>query len=136
MIDVVFQLVIFLMLANDLTRRDLVDLELAGAPHSREDGQAPGRVTVNLLAGPTGAPPAIRIRGEAVDLEGLRRALAAARTGEEPPGILLRADRRTPWLHVQAVLQACAGRGVEVHRVEFATTDGTPGPVAGRGGAR
>ena len=128
MIDVVFQLIIFLMMANDMTRRDLADMDLPFAPRGLEDAAAPGRLTVNLLRAPAGGPPRLLFRGRAADMEGLRLLLREHRTGSTgSPRVLIRADRGTPWLHVQHVMQACADPAVDVSGLEFATTGHAPG---------
>ena len=49
----------------------------------------------------------------------------------EPPGgpgapseifVLVRADKATPWQHVQYVMQECAQPGVAIYKMQFATT--------------
>ena len=133
MIDVVFQLVIFLMMANDMTRREIAELELPAAATSTEDSPSEGRLTVNLLPGPADRPPSLLLRGEVTDIAGLEAALRvhlASRGGGAPPSILLRADRTCPWRHVQLVLQACAGREIEIRRVAFAAV--APAIAAGK----
>ena len=130
MIDVVFQLVIFLMMANDIGGRDIAEVALPQAVHSTDFLQADGRLTVNLLPGTADGPPSLVFRGESIDLPRLEaelRAVRAARPGGLPPLLLIRADRTCPWRHVQLVLQACAGRGIEVHQVEFAAVKAAGG---------
>ncbi len=133
MIDVTFQLIVFFLVANDLSRKDTPDLELPTAVHCDEMGNVDLRITVNVLRAPAGEDAAeIRVAGRRVDLATLRRALhVAADRGREPapPGsgtppssvqLLLRADRDVPWRDVQEVLRACAHPNVRIWRVEFA----------------
>jgi len=133
MIDVVFQLIVFLMLANDLGAREIEELDLPRAPHAEEDepGAEKRRVIVNVLreGGPGG--PALRVRGAEMDVAGLRRLLAPEagmlrrpeEGGATDLSVLVRADRTTPWRDVQEVLRACADGAVRVHRIQFATED-------------
>jgi biopolymer transport protein ExbD len=132
MIDVVFQLIIFLMLANDMSRKDIEDLRLPEAPHGAEDtGLEKHRIVINLLKGEEpGAPPLLKVRGTAMDLEGLGRLLANEADlfregGAEDASalhVLVRADAGVRWEAVQHVLQACVAKSVRVYRVQFATT--------------
>ena len=131
-IDIVFQLLIFLMVANDLTRKEVEDLDLPEAPHPAADPSAPpGRLVVNLLPGPRERPPLFLVRGSLVDLDSLGRLLRDHRDLNARPSVLLRGDRTSPWLHVQLAMQACAAPGVEIDRIDFAT-DGAPPSREGR----
>ena len=139
MIDVVFQLIIFLMLANDLSRRDIEELTLPVAFRGEEDtGREKQRVIVNLLRNEGGRPPTLRVQGRDMDLEGFRAHLAPiadrSREGTRPWAsevfVLIRADARSRWQDVQWVMQACADPGIRAHRLQFATTE--PGAGGGR----
>jgi biopolymer transport protein ExbD len=131
MIDVVFQLIIFLMLANDMSRREIEELDLPAARQGQEDlGTERSRVIVNLLrnVGDPGGTPTLLVKGVETDLDGLRHAvacLAAARPGETC--VLIRADRASRWQDVQWVMQALAAEGI--HRLQFAVHD--PGRATG-----
>ena len=132
MIDVVFQLIIFLMLANDMSRREIAEIALPEAFHAIDDpGREPHRVLANLVPDPAGGPPRLVVRGADVDLAGFQRLLRpeVARSGGELH-VLIRADRRIRWQEVQWVMQACAAPGIGIHRIQFATTN----PEAGTGG--
>ena len=130
MIDIVFQLIVFLMVANDMSRKEIEDLDLPGARHAVEICGAPDPLIVNLLPGGPGAAPELRVRGLALDLAGFRRFLGPEADRRRPaPGgpsdlpVLIRADRESRWQDVQWVMQACAGEGVGVRRIQFATRD-------------
>lgn len=135
-IDIVFQLLVFLLVANDLSRREVEDLDLPLAPHSSEDRDSPAsRLTLNLRDGPPGDPLAV-VRGEILDGAGLLRVLREhaashpAREGPRAPSVLLRAGEGTSWRRVQEVLAACGAEGVGIDRIDFATE----GPVPAREG--
>ena len=125
MIDVVFQLIIFLMLANDMSRREIEELDLPGAPHgSEDDGLEKHRIIVNLLRGePPGAPPTLKVRGREMTLEEFRRFMGpeVARAGASDLYVLLRADRNSRWQDVQWVMQALAAPELGISRLQFAT---------------
>lgn len=130
MIDIVFQLIVFLMVANDMSRKEIEDLDLPGAEHARQDdGTEKRRIIVNLLRdGGTGAP-ALRVKGREMDLARFRQFLkpeadgARDAKGASDLTVLVRADRSSRWQDVQWVIQACAERDIRVHRLQFATQD-------------
>jgi biopolymer transport protein ExbD len=131
MIDVVFQLIIFLMLANDMSRREIQEIALPEALHTTNDGgREPHRVLANLVPDPAGGPPRLVVRGSEVDLAAFQQLLRpeVARAGDDLH-VLIRADRRVRWQEVQWVMQACAAPGIGIHRIQFATTN----PDAGKG---
>jgi len=132
MIDVVFQLIIFLMLANDMSRKEIEEVVLPVAFQGTEDtGREEHRLLVNLVPDPAGGPPRLVVRGADVDLAAFQQILRpeVARVGEALH-VLIRADRRIRWQELRWVMQACAAPGIGIHRIQFATTN----PDAGTGG--
>ena len=135
MIDIVFQLIIFLMLANDLSRKEIEELELPEALHATEDkgDKEKYRIIVNLMKNDGDAPPTLKVRGMEMDLNAFQQYLRPEadrnREPEDPKAselfILVRADRRSRWQDVQWVMQACADPAVRVYKLQFATTDPT-----------
>ncbi len=135
MIDIVFQLIIFLMLANDLSRKEIEDLELPEAMHATEDKgeKEKYRIIVNLVKNEEGRPPSLRVKGIEMDLNAFQQYLRPeADRNREPDGpkaselyILIRADKASRWQDVQWVMQACADPGIRVYKLQFATTDPT-----------
>jgi biopolymer transport protein ExbD len=130
MIDIVFQLIVFLMVANDLSRRDIEDLDLPRAVHAFETCGAPDPLVVNLLPGGPDLAPALRVRGRDMDLAEFRRflrpeadRLRADAGGASDLPVLIRADRASRWQDVQRVMQACADRDIRVRSIQFATED-------------
>ena len=128
MIDIVFQLVVFLMIANDMGAREIEDLVLPKAPHGEEDvALEKRRVIVNLLADKGGGPPTLKVRGREMDLEGLKQVLRSETDGTRASDLylLIRADAASRWQDVQWVMQACADEKIRVYKLQFATTNPT-----------
>jgi biopolymer transport protein ExbD len=133
MIDVVFQLIIFLMLANDMSRKEIEDLNLPDALHGQEDKglNEKQRVIVNLLKNETGGPPTLKVKGIEMNLDQFQQflePLARMHLEEEPPHasevyVLIRADRGSRWQDVQWVMQACANEKIKIYKMQFATTN-------------
>ncbi|MCE9636379.1 MAG: biopolymer transporter ExbD [Planctomycetes bacterium] len=143
MIDVTFQLIVFFLVANDLSRKEIVDLDLPHALHATEDTPSGAdRVIINLRRsrlGGTGAP-IVSVRGRDLDLAQLTRELQTRADAVRPKGpgtpseltALLRADENAPWSDVQHVMQACASPRVAVYRLQFAATLPDAARPAGR----
>jgi len=133
MIDVVFQLVIFLMIANDMSRKEIEDLTLPDAVHGQEDKglNEKRRLIVNLLKNERGGPPSLKVKGVEMDLVRFQQYLGPeAEFSREPDGpkasdlyILIRADKNSRWQDVQWVMQACADPKIRVYKLQFATTN-------------
>lgn len=133
MIDIVFQLVVFLMIANDMSRKEIEELSLPAALHGTEDKgvNEKRRVIVNLLADPKGGVPTLKVRGEEMDLDKFKQYLApeadvlrekdSARASEL--FVLIRADAKTRWQDVQWVMQSFADPKIKVYKLQFATTN-------------
>ena len=136
MIDITFQLVIFFLVANDLTRKEIEEVELPQAIAGTEDKGEDQRLIINILRpdDPLNPPkfPVIKVKGRSYDLTKLGRFMKTqADKKREPPGgpgapseifVLVRADKATPWQHVQYVMQECAQPGVAIYKMQFATT--------------
>jgi len=137
MIDMVFNLLIFFMLISDLNQKDLVELTLPVAYMAEEDkGQEEDdRVILNV-----DKYGAIMWKSQQRTLDELGTILSTARdryelkmrqqgkTGLEDIGggnkasklyVLLRADRDTPWQHVQWLMTIMAEQ--KLYKLQFAT---------------
>ena len=133
MIDVVFQLIIFLMLANDLTRKEIEELTLPQALHATEDmgEKEKYRVIVNLVKGKNGGEPKLMVKGNSYNLIEFKQYLRpqAERDREQDSVrasslyVLIRADKDARWQDVQYVMQACADPEIRVYKLQFATED-------------
>lgn len=134
MIDITFQLIIFFLVANDLSKKEIETVALPQAEAGVEDkgNEAEERIIINVLPpdDPLNPPllPNVRIRGQSFDLEQLTSFLKARATtsmGEDGTSnlfALVRADKKAPWQHVQFVMQACADPSVKIWKLQFATT--------------
>jgi biopolymer transport protein ExbD len=133
MIDIVFQLVVFLMIANDMGAREIEDLVLPKAPNGIEDLQTgeKRRIIVNLLANKGTGPPTLKVHGMEMDLDKFKQILQpeADLSREKDANrasdlfILIRADAASRWQDVQWVMQACADAKIRIYKLQFATTN-------------
>ncbi len=135
MIDIVFNLLIFFMVVTDLQQKDLADLTLPLAYKAMEDkdNDVDDRVIVNV-----DKHGVIHFKGKATPLGELRAALILAKDAynskkggegvEKVAGaagdvsklfVLLRADRDTPWQHVQYLMTIMAE--AKLYKMQFAT---------------
>ena len=79
MIDVTFQLIVFFLIANDLSKKEVVDLQLPQAVHGTEDkdDQPHKRVILNIRkpATPDQKLPVVFVKGNEIGLKELDRFL-------------------------------------------------------------
>jgi biopolymer transport protein ExbD len=135
MIDVTFQLIVFFLVANDLSKKEFAQLTLPSASAGVEDKATEDiRVILNIQkpADPLNPPklPQIVVRGVPLDIKQLGRELQTKadlkrENGTGSPSAiyaLIRADRETPWQHVQYVMQVCADPKIQIYKLQFATT--------------
>lgn len=148
MIDITFQLVVFFLVANDLTRKEIEELELPQALAGGEDKGEDQRIIINILQPKdiNNPPkiPTIKVKGREYDLKQLERFMKTQadlkREGDGSPGspsavyVLVRADKHAPWQHIQYVMQACAAPGVAIYKMQFATTKNADGTASAAGG--
>ncbi len=139
MIDIVFNLLIFFMIVTDLQQKDLANLTLPIAYMAAEDKDNDPDDRVILNVDKYGQ---IMYRGRALNLDELgtvlrnqkdqyelkkkREGKGASGTVEIAPGVkasklfvLLRADKDTPWQHVQWLMTIMAEQ--KLFKMQFAT---------------
>ena len=148
MIDITFQLIVFFLVANDLTRKETEELELPQAIYGKEDKatETDLRVIINILKpeNPAAPPkiPEVKVKGKSYDLKDLSRYMRSMadmeREGDGPGApsaiyVLIRADRQTPWQHVQYVMQVCADPTIRIYKMQFATTKRDDGKASTAG---
>jgi len=148
MIDVTFQLIVFFLVANDLSRKEIVDLELPQALAGVEDKPMNAdetRVILNIKKpeDPNNPPklPVVTVRGQVLDLKQLARELQTKADAKREAGAgspsavfaLIRADKNTPWQHVQYVMQICADPKIQLYKLQFATTKNADGKATAQG---
>ena len=136
MIDIVFNLLIFFMVVSDLTQKELANLTLplAHTAVEDEDNDKDDRVILNI-----DDKGQLLYKGNAISLDELGARLSNAkrlydikqtRKGEDAYEmtaggkasklfVLLRADRNTPWQHVQWVMTIMAEQ--KLYKLQFAT---------------
>jgi len=136
MIDVVFNLVIFFMLVTDINQKDLAELTLPVAHMAAEDkGDDPDdRLIINVDRNGQ-----LLVKGKATSLDELgtqlerakdrydRRMQAQGKSGyDEISGqkasklyVLLRADKETPWQHIQYIMTVMAE--AKLYKLQFGT---------------
>ena len=140
MIDVVFQLIIFFMLVNQIIAEESVEMVVPelDEPKTREMGEE-NRLTVNVVPHPYGSernPGELNIIGEASnvrvglndfaieDLDKITATLKDAKAQNPNIEILLRADAGLFYDAVQPVMQSIASAGIEtVNLVAFLPED-------------
>lgn len=117
MIDVTFQLIIFFLVSNTMTRQEAqVAMQLPQATQGRDEPDVAGRrITVNLTS-----DGRLLVAGEAIDDETLGRRLAAERRTSDEFEVRIRCDRRVEYGRVKPVLRCC--RDHDVGKVTFAVT--------------
>lgn len=144
MIDIVFNLIIFFMLVNDMSQKEFENLTLPKSEQSDEDLPNPDetRVIVNIApelepgqpleSWKPGDPIGIRIKRQKYDLEGLARELfvwAEKKRDLEHPAkpsevyMLIRCHEDIRWREVQWVMQAAAKSPALIYKIQFATRD-------------
>ena len=137
MIDIVFNLLIFFMVVTDLNQKDLATLTLpiAHMAEQDKDNDPDDRVILNV-----DKYGQIQYRGKVINLDELGSILHRAKEGyefkkrqkgesglEDLPGggkasklfVLLRADRDTPWQHVQWLMTIMSEQ--KLYKMQFAT---------------
>ncbi len=122
MIDIVFQLIIFFMLITDMTQKDLEPLEPPVAKRPQEQGQnVPKRLIVNVTE-----KGEFKLRGHRHTLADLHRRVKEhgdrfrpRRDGISEASVMIRADGRAAYAHVQKVLQICGDPMVRIFQVEI-----------------
>ena len=129
MIDVVFQLIIFFMLVNQIIAEEAVEMLVPELddPKTREMGEE-NRLTVNVVPHPYGSERKLgelNIPGDATmvkvgldefpleDLKAVTDALKDAKTQNPELEILLRADAGLFYDEVQPIMQAISSAGIE-----------------------
>lgn len=118
LVNVVFLLLIFFMLAGSLTSTDPVAVE---PPHSSaEDSPAPRDLTISL-----GADEALALDGRIIERDALGSVLAERLAGDEAGTVWLKADGAADALAVLAVMEELCAAGVE--RVQLLTTPAIEG---------
>ncbi len=122
MIDIVFQLIIFFMLITDMTQKELEALEPPIAKLPQEQGEnVPKRLIVNVTE-----EGEFKLGGDRYTLTALHRRVKEhgdrfrpRRDGISEASVMIRADGRAAYEHVQKVLQICGDPMVRISQIEI-----------------
>ncbi len=113
MIDMVFLLLIFFMVASHLTTLERVPVKLPVADEATVPEEARDRQLVTLLArGEGDDEAAIFMNLQEITLDEFAEEVREQYEADENMKLYLRADRRVKHKHIKAVMQACADAGV------------------------
>jgi len=113
LIDCVFQLIIFFLVATSFIRLEQ-DLSINLPVMSREPKpqKAPARpIVVNVRYIP-GGEAYYHVDNEKMSLPALTISLSRARVRDKDQAVIIRGDRRVKWEHVAAVMGCCAQAGI------------------------
>jgi biopolymer transport protein ExbD len=124
MIDVVFQLIIFFLVASHLAQQETqleLDLPKATSGHRTADDEDLRRVVVNVL--PDESPAGqILVSGRRMTAAELTRLIGyESQRAEKRLEVRIRSHRKAPFAQIEPILLACARAGV--WRVTFAVVD-------------
>lgn len=113
MIDMVFLLLIFFMVASHLTALERVPVPLPVADKATVPEAVRDRQLVTLLAtDDSGAQATLFMNLQEVTLDEFAVAISHLYETDENLGVYLRADRRLMHKHIKAIMQTCADIGV------------------------
>jgi biopolymer transport protein ExbD len=120
MIDMVFLLLIFFMVASHMSKMDRTPVELPVADKSTVPENAKGRQLITIRSqDATGEKVDILMNLKSVELEEIAPIVEKLLAEDENAEVYLRADRYAKHKHVKEVMAACAKGGVA--NVIFAT---------------
>jgi biopolymer transport protein ExbD len=150
MIDVVFQLIIFFMLLMDMSQDELEQLHLPVAVTASPDEPDPTviRPVINILStGEILVKRALLYDPNADDqysklkefLAGMAKRMPKEPLNEDQPNgpkvpanaILIRADRSTPFKHIQKVMEVCGIQDIQIWKVQLAAAEAAPAEGTG-----
>ena len=122
MIDVVFLLIIFFMLILKIVSDELTPLDLPSAQYAKPDEAEADRLIINLTrAGDVWIDGRTYEYGSAAFVRKLKHEAQGARGegGISERQILIRADRSTPYQHIEKILRAMVAKDIRMWRVQF-----------------
>ena len=111
MIDMVFLLLIFFMVASHLTALERVPVSLPVADKAKVPEEARDRQLITVLAGDNGEA-AYYMNLQQMDIKALSAEIGKLYEADENLRIYLRADRRVKHKYIKAVMESCAEAGI------------------------
>jgi len=114
MIDMVFLLLIFFMVASKLAQMERVPVELPVADKSKVPDETPHRQMISILPAKEGADQAqIFMNLETIDnLEDFATKIGAMYAANENMKVYMRADKDVKYKHIKQIMDACSGVGI------------------------
>jgi len=113
MIDMVFLLLIFFMVASHLTAMERIPVPLPVADKATVPTEARDRQLITIRSvDDSGDAAEIYIGAYVVDLEQFATKIGNLYESDENLQVYLRADRRVKYKNIKAVMEACAGVGI------------------------
>jgi biopolymer transport protein ExbD len=111
MIDMVFLLLIFFMVASHLTALERVPVSLPVADQSKVPEEAGGRQMITVAVEENGRV-AYYMNLQKMDIKTLSDEISRQKKSDESVRIYLRADRQVRHRYIKAVMDACAEAGI------------------------
>ncbi len=113
MIDMVFLLLIFFMVASHLTALERIPVPLPVADKAKVPEEARDRQLVTIRAvDDSGEAAEIYMNLQVVSIEEFTAAIGNLFESDDNLQVYLRADRRVKHKHIKEVMEACAGVGI------------------------
>jgi len=116
MIDIVFQMLIFFLLATTIQEEER-DLQInlpPGAQGSKQGAAAGTRLSIGVRK-----DGAYTLGGAVLEFNELRKRLTDAARSKDKPQVSLRGDRQAPYEKIAQVLQLCNETGIDKVNVDF-----------------
>ena len=144
MIDCVFQLILFFIISIDMSQKELEDLKLPVAKAAVPDKQEENRPIVNmdyegrivirrvLIYDPKSTDPALKDPKAletwlALTARRMKRVIDPQLKIELPDDpLLIRADKNTPFKHIQKIMEMCGKAGIQIWKVQLAAAEYKP----------
>ena len=114
MIDVVFLLITFFMVVSEISRQD--QIEIRPPQTHKNEALEPRCLIITILHDGT-----TYVGGQQVGVAELESILVVERRLAPTLRVLIRADRRTHFRHIRAILDICTKRHVAIPNVAFFT---------------
>ena len=114
LIDVVFLLIIFFLVASHIVRSQAQEpVELPDAVQVQDDVAPAVQLTITVSV-----EGVLSVGGKSIGLEELEQRLEAMAGEDQAPEIRIRGDRQAAFRHVEPILLKCAG--LRIRNVKFA----------------
>ncbi len=111
MIDMVFLLLIFFMVASHLTSLERIPVALPVADRAKVPEEARGRQLITVTAEADGSA-SYYMNLQKMDIKGLGAQIRQMEETDPNLRIYLRADRQVRYKNIRAVMEACAEAGI------------------------